>query len=109
MGKGRVSLGEKEAPSSELLHNPALIESITPRCDDEELNIMVDGSTKSSELCDKTMIVEDGKQYHEYLMSNITHPSDTNTIEENVGDRYVGMSVSVLVDNNGDNRWSQQE
>ena len=82
-----------------MLHNPALVESITARCDDEELNIMVYGSTRSSELCDKTMIMEDGEQHQEYLMSNITHLSDTNTIEENVGDRYVGMSVSVLVDN----------
>ena len=33
------------------------------------------------------------------LMSNSTHPGDTNTIEENIGDRGVGMSVSMLVGN----------
>ena len=48
---------------------------------------------KDCVIGDKQMIMEDGEQYHEYLMSNITHPSD------DVGDRYVGMSVSVLVDN----------
>ena len=33
------------------------------------------------------------------LMSNITDQGDTNTNEENIGDRGVGMSVSMLVGN----------
>ena len=63
------------------------MESLSPICDDEEVNIMIDGSTKPLELCDEMMIMEDGERCDEYVKSNITQTRDINTAEENFDDR----------------------